>query len=171
MLDSRIADIAADWPEVLIVARWPEAQALEGWGESKPAEFALVAGHRPFDPQPARGKEREPRETAGGNAGQRATAPACLTEQSAIIAALAGLDPIQLSILPNLPKKPEDSAVLVVGPVEVYLPISGMVDLDAERARLSKELAETAIADRAPREAAGRRLCGQGARTGGGQGA
>ena len=33
--------------------------------------------------------------------------------------------------------------MLVVGPVEIYLPFSGMVDLEAERARLSKELADT----------------------------
>ena len=33
--------------------------------------------------------------------------------------------------------------MLVVGPVEVYLPFSGMVDAEAERARLTKELADT----------------------------
>ncbi len=33
--------------------------------------------------------------------------------------------------------------MLVVGPVEIYLPFSGMVDAEAERARLAKELAET----------------------------
>jgi valyl-tRNA synthetase len=33
--------------------------------------------------------------------------------------------------------------VLVVGAVEIYLPLSGLVDADAERARLMKELAET----------------------------
>jgi valyl-tRNA synthetase len=65
-----------------------------------------------------------------------------LNRQSPIIATLAGLDPIQLSILSDLPKKPDESAVLVVGSVEIYLPLSGMVDAGAERARLSKELAE-----------------------------
>jgi len=31
----------------------------------------------------------------------------------------------------------------VVGPVEIYLPLAGMVDLANERARLEKDLAET----------------------------
>ena len=36
VLDSPIADIAADWPEVLIMARWPEAQSQPAWEEAKP---------------------------------------------------------------------------------------------------------------------------------------
>jgi len=66
-----------------------------------------------------------------------------LAQQAPITAALAGLDAAQLKVLAALPKKPEESAVLVVGPVEIYLPFSGMVDVEAERARLSKELADT----------------------------
>jgi valyl-tRNA synthetase len=65
-----------------------------------------------------------------------------LEQQSVIIAVLSGLDSAQLSIRSSLPKKPDDSAVLVVGSVEIYLPLSGMVDRDAERTRLSKELSE-----------------------------
>jgi valyl-tRNA synthetase len=38
--------------------------------------------------------------------------------------------------------KPEDSTSLVVGPLEIYLPLAGMVDLEAERARMEKELGE-----------------------------
>ena len=36
---------------------------------------------------------------------------------------------------------PGQSAAVVSGDVTVYLPLAGMVDLDAERERLSKELA------------------------------
>jgi len=39
-----------------------------------------------------------------------------------------------------LPDKPGQALTLVVGGVEIYLPLAGMVDLDAERARLQKEL-------------------------------
>ena len=42
---------------------------------------------------------------------------------------------------PDRPK-PEDAAALVIGPVEIYLPLAGMVDLEQERARLEKELAD-----------------------------
>jgi valyl-tRNA synthetase len=40
--------------------------------------------------------------------------------------------------------KPADAVTLVVGPVEVHIPLSGMVDLDAERLRQEKELAGVA---------------------------
>ncbi|MCJ7432363.1 MAG: valine--tRNA ligase, partial [Anaerolineales bacterium] len=42
VLDSRISNIAADWPEALIVARFPEPREPEGWEESKVADFTLM---------------------------------------------------------------------------------------------------------------------------------
>ncbi len=141
LLDSPMAGMAADWPEMLITARWPEAKAPEGWEEAKVADFALVQDIVRSIRNVRAEKNASPAKRLAATlvSAERA---GLLKEQSAIIAALAGLDLAQLSILPDLPKKPEESAVLVVGPVEVYLPFSGMVDLDAERARLSKELAE-----------------------------
>jgi len=65
-----------------------------------------------------------------------------LKEQSTTIAALAGLDQSQISNLKSLKEKPRDSAALVVGSVEVYIPLAGMVDLASEKARLEKELKE-----------------------------
>jgi valyl-tRNA synthetase len=58
------------------------------------------------------------------------------------MAALAGLDESQVEISASLKEKPKDAAALVVGPVEIYLPLAGMVDREQERARLHKELAE-----------------------------
>jgi valyl-tRNA synthetase len=46
-----------------------------------------------------------------------------------------------LRIAQSLLDEPEQALTLVVGGVEIYLPLAGMVDLDAERARLAKELA------------------------------
>ncbi len=124
------------------MARWPEARTPEGWEEGRIAEFALV--------QDIVRSIRNLRAEKNVSPAMRLVATLVsaehadlLSQQSAIIAALAGLDPVQLSVLPDLPKKPDESAVLVVGPVEIYLPLSGMVDLEAERARLSKELADT----------------------------
>ena len=141
VLESPIADIASDWPDALIIARWPEAAAAAGWEQVKSADFGLV--------QDIVRSIRNLRAEKNVSPAKRLVATLVsmeradlLNQQSAIIAVLGGLDPIQLSILPNLPQKPEESAVLVVGPVEIYLPLSGMVDLDSERARLSKELAE-----------------------------
>ena len=68
-----------------------------------------------------------------------------LTEQAEVIAALAGLDRSQLSILESLKIKPENSIALVAGAVEIYIPLSGMLDLEAERARLGKELADIEV--------------------------
>jgi valyl-tRNA synthetase len=139
--DSPLADIAKEWPEVLIVARWPEAKAPEGWEEGKTADFMLIQDIV----RSIRNLRAEKNVTPAKRLVATLVSPEraeLLGQQSAIIATLAGLDPVQLSVLTNLPMKPEESAVLVVGPVEIYLPLSGMVDLNAERARLSKELAE-----------------------------
>ena len=36
----------------------------------------------------------------------------------------------------------------MAGPTEIYLPLTALVDPDEERARLTKDLAETQVADR-----------------------
>ncbi|HEX8990257.1 MAG TPA: valine--tRNA ligase [Anaerolineales bacterium] len=142
LLESPIADMAQDWPEALIVARWPEPKPPEGGEEARTDEFSLL--------QDIVRSIRNLRAEKNVGPAKRLAATLVSTDrtdllrqQSAVIAALAGLDPARLSILSTLPKKPGESAVLVVGTVEIYLPLSGMVDEDAERARLSKELAET----------------------------
>jgi valyl-tRNA synthetase len=63
-------------------------------------------------------------------------------EQRDILVRLARIDPQHMVIAITLPIKPEKVASLVVGNVEVYLPLAGMVDLDAERERLGKDLAK-----------------------------
>jgi valyl-tRNA synthetase len=73
---------------------------------------------------------------AGGNQAS------LLSEQAPVIAALAGLDQAQVTVTTSLQDKPEGALALVVGPIEVYLPLAGMVDEEQERARLEKELAE-----------------------------
>jgi len=76
-----------------------------------------------------------------------------LNEQRAQIVRLARVADDQLSIIERLDSKPDHAAALVVGDVEVFLPLAGLIDLAAERARLSKELdaADADIARRAAR--------------------
>jgi valyl-tRNA synthetase len=74
-----------------------------------------------------------------------------LEAQRQQIARLARVAPDQLTIVGHLDSKPQNAAALVVRDVEVFLPLAGLVDLDAERARLRKEL-EAAEADIARRE-------------------
>jgi valyl-tRNA synthetase len=45
-------------------------------------------------------------------------------------------------ILSSLDQIERSDIALVAGPVEIYLPLSGLVDLEEEKARLTKELAE-----------------------------
>jgi valyl-tRNA synthetase len=63
-----------------------------------------------------------------------------LDAQRPIISRLARVAPDKLAITEALDQKPEQAAALVVGTTEIYLPLAGMVDLQEERARLSKEL-------------------------------
>jgi valyl-tRNA synthetase len=132
--------LAEDTAEALIVARWPEAGEPVGWEDSKLADFTLI--------QEVVRSIRNLRAEKNVSPGKRLQAvivgagqTSLLKKQSAVLAALAGLDS-GFSVVDSLKKKPDDSEVLVVGSVEIYLPLMGMVDLANERARLEKELAE-----------------------------
>ena len=57
-------------------------------------------------------------------------------------AALAFLDSESLTIGKTLSEKPEGAVSLVVSGIEILLPLTGMVDDQAEKVRLEKELAE-----------------------------
>jgi valyl-tRNA synthetase len=80
---------------------------------------------------------------AGGRAAQVAA-------QRSLIARLARVADDQLAVVETLDIKPQGAAALVVQDVEVYLPLAGLIDLQAERARLRKDL-EAAEADIARR--------------------
>ncbi|EFO80330.1 valyl-tRNA synthetase [Oscillochloris trichoides DG-6] len=81
--------------------------------------------------------------------GERVT---MLREQAALIARLGRVDLQRLEIVESIAAKPTQSAAIVLGGVEAYLPLAGLIDLEAERVRLRKEL-EQAEADVARREA------------------
>jgi valyl-tRNA synthetase len=139
-----LAYLAKDWPEALIIASWPEPRPEEDWEAAKIADFALLQDTiRSIRNLRAEKKvspaKRIPATMAGG------AKIALLKEQAGVIAALAGLNPALLSIFESLPEKAENSIALVAGPVEIHLPLSGMVDLNEERNRLQKELAETQV--------------------------
>ncbi|MFQ5611179.1 MAG: valine--tRNA ligase [Anaerolineae bacterium] len=63
--------------------------------------------------------------------------------QRGILTQLARLDGEALRLAHTLFEKTEDAVALVVGGgIEIYLPLAGLVDLEAERARLEKELGQ-----------------------------
>ncbi|MCX7609634.1 MAG: valine--tRNA ligase [Anaerolineales bacterium] len=138
---SPISYLAKDWPEALIIAPWPKPRDPEGWEEGKVADFSLlqeivrsIRNLRAEKKVPP--TKRIPALMAGG------AKTLLLQEQAAVIAALSGLNLAEVEIRSAFERKPEQAIALVIGPVEIYLPLAGMADLEAERARLSKELAE-----------------------------
>ena len=71
-----------------------------------------------------------------------------LNKERDLLATLARLNGEQLHIAESLDEKPLRALTLVEGGVEIYLPLSGLVDIEAERRRLGGELkqVETGIA-------------------------
>jgi valyl-tRNA synthetase len=67
------------------------------------------------------------------------THAAMLKGEAATIALLARLDPQKLTIEESIGQRLEKTTTLVIGGVEVILPLAGLVDLDAERKRLQAE--------------------------------
>jgi valyl-tRNA synthetase len=129
------------WPEALIVAPWPEPRDDEGWEAEKVEAFQglqdLVRAIRNLRAeQGVQAGRRVPATFAAGD-----FAPV-LEAQRASLATLARLDPEALTILPSLDEKPEGHVALVVGAVEVFLPLAGLVDPAEERERLEKELTD-----------------------------
>ena len=125
--------------EALIMAHWPEPDTAfldDEAEEQMELAMALIRGIRnrraEYDVTPGK---RIPALIAAGEAAR------WLDEQRAVLCALAKLDPNQLIIEPTL-QPPAQAAVVVVGDVVCYLPLAGLVDLEAEQARLSKKLAE-----------------------------
>jgi valyl-tRNA synthetase len=130
------------WEPALIVARWPEPTIEEPWEEHAVEDFSLVM-------EIVRAI-RNLRSEKNVPLGRRipailvtASHYGMLKGQAKTLATLAQLDAQTLVIQEELPNRPQGAFTLVVGPVEIYLPIAGLVDLEAEQVRLQNELAET----------------------------
>jgi valyl-tRNA synthetase len=130
-----------DWPEALMIARWPEARPAEGWEEGKIAEFILIQEAV----RAIRNLRTEKKVTPGKRipativAGERL---GIFQQQAKALCAMAYIDPQGLTLVSELKGKPQDQVALTVSGVEIYLPLAGLVDVEAERARLRGELAE-----------------------------
>jgi valyl-tRNA synthetase len=139
--ESPISSLSEDWPPALIVAKFPQPRQPEGWEDAKVADFELIQEivrairNLRAEKNVAPSKKIPATLVSGERIG-------LLKDQSPIIATLAGLDQSQISNLQSLHDKPKDSTPLVIGSVEIYLPLAGMVDLAGEKSRLEKELKE-----------------------------
>ncbi|MBE7557209.1 MAG: valine--tRNA ligase [Anaerolineales bacterium] len=127
--------------ESLMVTNWPHPSHT-GIDEEAEAQMTLLIEiirairniRSEYNVEP--GKKISAHIAAGANAD-------LLAKHQEILVALARLEKDELHIVPNLARKPDQSVAHVVsGGIEVYLPLAGMIDLDAERDRWHKEVAQ-----------------------------
>jgi valyl-tRNA synthetase len=136
--------------EALIVARWPQPDPayLDRKAETQMGILMdLIRGIRniraEYNVPPSR------RISAQVSAGEWAK---LLGQHRELFTRLANVDGEGLHIEDTISSPPPQSASVTVGSLTAYLPLAGLVDLDAERARLRKEL-EAAAAQIARSEA------------------
>ena len=55
---------------------------------------------------------------------------------------LAGIDPDGLTFVKDRLEPSDEQITLVITPVEITIPLAGLVDVEAEKERLTRELAE-----------------------------
>ncbi|KUK93881.1 MAG: Valine--tRNA ligase, partial [Anaerolineaceae bacterium 46_22] len=129
------------WEDALIIAQWPERMAFEGWEDQAVEDFSLVQEMvRAIRNIRAEYKVQQGHKisctiSAGGKFEM-------IQAQRQSFVSLAGIDPDNLKIIVE-PLAPSDEAIsLVITPVEISLPLAGLVDVEAERERLEKELEE-----------------------------
>ncbi len=143
------------WPQALIIASWPQApdpdKGIDADAESSMSlVIELIRGIRnvrsEYQVQPGR---KIAALIAAGNQTE------LLAAQRDILEQLARLDEKQLIIQPTL-QPPDQVASIVIGQVTCYLPLAGLVDLEAEQMRLQKELDQVvAIIARSEKQLAG----------------
>jgi valyl-tRNA synthetase len=132
---------AEGWSDALMVARFPEPRPAEGWEDQKVADFNLIQEAI----RAIRNLRTEKKVVPGKRisiviaAGDKL--PIFQSQVSSLVS-LASIDPAGLKLVDALAEKPQGAVGLVVSGVEIYMPLAGLVDSEAERDRLQKELAE-----------------------------
>lgn len=137
------ADLSPEggWEEALIIAQWPEAVELEGWESDAVEDFTLIQEmvrairniRAEYKVQP--GHKIACKIGAGDKLDM-------VEAQRHVFVSLAGVDPEALEIVKEPLEPGEETIPLVVTPIEISLPLAGLVDVEAERERLKKELRE-----------------------------
>lgn len=123
--------------ESLMTAEWPQSgqpvdeAAEESFGRIMASITSIRNARSEFKVEPAR---RIPAIIAAGK--DKSTFEA----QRRVLSQLARIDSEHLNIQDRLEQKPEKAYSIIVGDIEIYLPLAGMVDLAKERARVQGEL-------------------------------
>lgn len=131
----------AGWEEALIIARWPETPSTKNWEEEAIRDFEkvkdLISVVR--NVRAEKNIESSKKLPLLISAGEQVDLFQASTK---VIAFLARVDPDQLRVEEHLDKEP-NSIPLVIGGIEAYILLAGMVDTAKERVRLERELSET----------------------------
>ncbi len=130
-------DLAGSWPDALIVADWPRP-ILDDPAATADFELLRELIRRIRNARAEQGVEPARYIPAIIVAGEKFE---LIETQRPLLAALARLDENQLTIAASV-TPPAQAVTLALGSITCYLPLAGMVDLSAERARLEKEGAE-----------------------------
>ncbi len=142
--ESPLEDLQASWPKALMIASWPQPRSEEPWEQPKTKDFQLIQDIV----RTIRNLRAEKKVSPGR------LIPALLVssehqhtleEELPSLASLAHLDRDQLKITDRIGQKPQGHIALVAGPVEIYLPLAGLVDPAEERARLERDLEDLEV--------------------------
>ncbi|MFZ1599145.1 MAG: valine--tRNA ligase [Anaerolineae bacterium] len=130
---------------------WPPALIVQAWPQADPAQMDAAAADHFAHLQEVVRAIRNARAEAGVEPGRRVTALLAAGEfnelfsaQRDVLVNLARLQADTLVIAPTLPV-PAQAVTLVAGGITCYLPLAGLVDLGAERARLQAELEQVMV--------------------------
>ena len=139
----RLLPLDGAWAEGLIVSRWPEPLEQQGWEAVKIQEFAqfqeVVRAIR--NTRAEKNVKAKNKLAAIIVAGEELQA--LYQQEAGNIATLAGLDARRTRVVGTLESKPTGHIALVVGAIQIYLPMADLVDAGEERLKLEKELNET----------------------------
>lgn len=125
---------AEGWADALIIADWPKpgpryTEAAAEFEQLRELVRRIRNARSEQGVEPAR---MIPATIAAGKSA------AFLREQAEALAFLARLDGDKL-IIAETAEAPDQAITLALGPITAYLPLAGMLDLDAERARLTTD--------------------------------
>jgi len=142
---SRLVPGDGPWSQALIVARWPEPMIDDGWEADNITMFQamqeIVRSIRNLRAE----KEVKPDKRIPAILSASFETAHYLMHEVPVIAALAGLDAAEVAVIASNKGSfpcPEGHIALVAGVVEIFLPLSGLVDTAEEQLRLRKALEE-----------------------------
>jgi len=130
---------AEGWPDALIIADWPRP-ILDDPAATADFELMRELIRRIRNARAEQGVEPSRHIAASIAAGEKLS---LMESQRPLLVALARLDDSKLSLAATM-TPPAQAVTLALGPITCYLPLAGMIDLSAERARLEKEASELA---------------------------